>query len=75
MPAARARLQGRGRIAVGHWADFVAFDAAAVRDTATFADPQRFPDGIPHVGVDGQLVVRNGDDTGARPGRFLRADA
>ncbi len=71
MPAARARLRDRGRIAVGAFADLVAFDAATVRDGATFASPQEYPLGIPHVVVDGSPVVRDGVDTGARPGRWL----
>ncbi|MFM1872082.1 MAG: hypothetical protein RL398_1504 [Planctomycetota bacterium] len=71
MPAERARLRDRGRIAVGMYADLVAFDAATVRDGATFAEPQRYPEGIPHVVVAGRAVVRDGADTGARPGRWL----
>ena len=71
MPAARVRLRDRGRIAVGCHADLVAFDAATVRDGATFADPQRYPEGMPHVVVNGQVVVRDGADAGARPGAWL----
>lgn len=72
MPADRARLRDRGRLARGKKADVVVFDAAAVEDRATFEDPHRYPAGIVHVIVNGVPVVRNGEHTGARPGRVLR---
>ncbi len=72
MPADRARLRDRGRLARGKKADIVVFDAAAVEDRATFEDPHRYPAGIVHVIVNGVPVVRNGEHTGARPGRVLR---
>jgi N-acyl-D-aspartate/D-glutamate deacylase len=65
-------LDGRGRVAVGQAADLVAFDPARVRDEATFAEPLRFPIGIPHVLVGGVAVVERGEPTGARPGRTIR---
>ncbi|MCC7012916.1 MAG: D-aminoacylase [Planctomycetes bacterium] len=71
MPAERARLSDRGRIAPGAFADLVVFDAATVTDVATFDDPQRYPRGILHVLVNGQPVVERGAPTGARPGRWL----
>jgi N-acyl-D-amino-acid deacylase len=56
----------------GKKADLVVFDAAAVRDAATFADPHRTSKGIEHVFVNGTAVVSDGAHTGARPGRALR---
>jgi N-acyl-D-amino-acid deacylase len=53
-------------------ADLVVFDPATVRSNATYDEPRRFPDGIEHVLVDGQLVVENGRHTDATPGRALR---
>ena len=50
----------------------VLFDPATVRDTATFDEPRRLPEGIPHVFVGGVPVVRDGRRTGALPGRALR---
>ena len=41
-------------------------------DGATFEDPQNYPEGIVHVLVNGVLVVENGAQTAARPGRVLR---
>ncbi len=72
MPAARFRLEGRGRIAAGAFADLVAFDPDRVRDTATFEAPHSYPEGIPHVWVNGVRVIRDGEHTGVRPGRVVR---
>lgn len=72
MPAARLRLEGRGRIAPGAFADLVAFDPDTVADRATFEQPHQYPVGIPHVLVNGTFVIRDGEHTGATPGRVLR---
>ena len=72
MPADQIGLDDRGRIARGKKADLVLFDAATVKDEATFDHPHRYPVGIPHVLVNGVLVVERGEHTGARPGRALR---
>jgi N-acyl-D-amino-acid deacylase len=72
MPADQVGLRERGRVARGQKADLVLFDAAAVKDEASFDEPHRFPCGIPHVLVNGVPVVENGEHTGARPGRMLR---
>jgi N-acyl-D-amino-acid deacylase len=73
MPAERAKLAERGRILPGFHADLVVFDAARVADRATFAEPRLLPVGIDHVIVAGQIVVKSGEHTGARPGSVLRA--
>ena len=72
MPAATFRLADRGVILAGAFADLVVFDPARIRDTATYDDPRRFPDGIRAVYVNGREVARDGAHTGARPGRALR---
>jgi len=66
-------LSDRGRIAAGQAGDLVVFDAAAVIDRATFADPLQTSAGIEHVVVAGVPVVAAGRPTGARPGRAVRA--
>src|ERR1041384_2689438 len=71
LPARRLGLQDRGLIRIGMKADLVAFDPATVRDTATFEKPFQYPDGMPYVVVNGQLVLDNGRRTKARPGRPL----
>jgi N-acyl-D-amino-acid deacylase len=72
MPASRLGLHSRGRLADGLVADLVVFDPATVRSNATYDEPRRFPDGIEHVLVNGEAVVRDGAMTGALPGRSLR---
>ncbi len=72
MPARRLGLRDRGLILDGMAADIVVFDPAAVRDTATYADPVSYPEGIDWVLVNGEVVVEQGAHTGARPGRVLR---
>ncbi|TYK50860.1 N-acyl-D-amino-acid deacylase family protein [Actinomadura decatromicini] len=70
--ARRLRLDRRGLIRPGYHADLVLFDPAAVRDAATFDDPKRQAEGVPHVFVAGTAVVSDGRRTGALPGRSLR---
>ncbi len=72
MPAAKLRLAGRGTIAARAFGDVVVFDPDTVADTATFEKPHARPTGIPHVIVNGVPVLRDGEMTGARPGRAIR---
>ena len=67
-------LTGRGTLAVGHAADVVVFDAATIRDAATYEDPKRPAEGIDAVIVNGAITWRRGAHTGARGGRVLRRD-
>jgi N-acyl-D-amino-acid deacylase len=75
MPADQIGLSDRGRLARGKKADLVVFDAARVKDEATFDRPHQYASGIPHVFVNGVAVVDNGRHTGAKPGRALRRPA
>lgn len=71
-PAARMRLERRGLLREGFWADVVIFDLDRVQDRATYDEPTLFPDGIETVLVNGEVVIENGGrHTGARPGRVL----
>ncbi len=72
LPAQKFGLHQRGQIAPGYYADLVLFDPEKIVDRATYADPQRYPAGIELVVVNGTVVVRNGQHTGALPGRVLR---
>ena len=71
-PAARVGLTDRGVLRPGAAADVVVFEPDRLRDRATFAAPQQFPDGIDIVVVNGTIVVDNGRHTGSRTGRVLR---
>lgn len=74
MPADRLGLKDRGRLEEGYAADLVILDPAIVQDQATFENPHRYPAGISYVMVNGQWVVRHGQQTDARPGRVLRRE-
>jgi len=74
-PAARLGLSDRGVLRPGMKADIAVFDAAKVRDTATFAKPHQYAEGFSHVIVGGQVVFENGEMTAARPGHVLYGPA
>src|SRR5215212_5622107 len=71
-PAARVGLRDRGLLHEGMFADVTVFDPARVRDLATFDEPNRYPEGINYVLVNGQLEVDGGRRTDANAGRPLR---
>jgi N-acyl-D-aspartate/D-glutamate deacylase len=71
LAASRMKLLDRGLIRVGMWADLVVFDPDRIIDRATFDHPHAYPDGISHVLVNGITVIRNGEHTGALPGKPL----
>jgi N-acyl-D-amino-acid deacylase len=72
LPCATFGLTDRGVIRDGAYADLVLFDPATIADVGTYDDPARPPTGIRAVLVNGEVVVRDGEHTGARPGRALR---
>jgi N-acyl-D-amino-acid deacylase len=72
LPAQTLGLSGRGLLRDGYAADVVVFDPATVRSPATIENPKQFPIGIEYVIVNGQMVVDQGEHTGALPGRALR---
>ncbi|HOG24958.1 MAG TPA: amidohydrolase family protein [Bacteroidales bacterium] len=71
LPASRLGLRERGLLLPGYHADIVVFDQATIMDRATFADPHRFPQGIPHVWVNGVHTIQNGSHTGKMGGMVL----
>jgi N-acyl-D-aspartate/D-glutamate deacylase len=75
LPARKFGLRDRGEVREGGAADLVLFDAATIRDVATFTDPQRPAHGIHAVWVNGVLSSRKQVPTGARGGRFLSRGA
>jgi N-acyl-D-amino-acid deacylase len=72
LPATNLKLQKRGELKVGNYADVVIFDPAKVRDNATFAKPHQYAEGVIHVFVNGEQVIKDGEHTGAKPGRFVK---
>jgi N-acyl-D-amino-acid deacylase len=72
MPAEQLKLVDRGRLQPGHFADVVVFDPATVQDHATYAEPMQLATGVRHVFVNGVAVLRDGEHTGALPGRVVR---
>ena len=72
LPADNLKISDRGRLKPGHFADIAIFDPDKIADTATFAKPQQYAVGMRHVFVNGVAVLRDGEHTGATPGRFVR---
>ena len=71
-PAGNLKLRNRGRLEAGYYADIVVFDTDTVQDHATFEQPQQLATGVRDVFVNGQAVLRDGEHTGATPGRVVR---
>src|SRR5258707_1058878 len=72
LPSQRLRLEGRGLLRAGMWADVVIFDPATIRDLATFDNPNQLSQGMTYVLVNGVPVIDQGKMTGALPGKVLR---
>lgn len=70
-PARVLRIKNRGSLAPGYFADVAIFDPAKVEDHATFDKPHQYSTGMVHVLVNGVPVLRNGEHTGATPGRVV----
>ena len=68
----RLKIQDRGVLRAGMFADVVVFDPRTIADVATFEKPHQISTGVRAVLVNGVLVVRDGTHTGAKPGRALR---
>src|SRR6266568_3397473 len=71
LPASNLGLDHRGFIQEGMFADIVIFDPATIADRATFEKPHQYAVGVKHVFVNGVQVLRDGEHTGAKPGRAL----
>ena len=72
LPAQTLRIDKRGELKPGFFADIIVFDPATVQDHATFIDPHQYSTGMVHVFVNGEQVLEDGEHTGATPGRFVR---
>jgi len=72
LPAANLKLERRGLLRDGFYADVVAFDPDAIQDHATFTEPHQYATGVVHLFVNGIQVLQDGEHTGAKPGRVVR---
>ena len=71
-PAHNLRIRERGALKVGFYGDVVVFDPATIDDKATFEEPHQLAVGVAHVFVNGGHVIKDGEHTGALPGRAVR---
>ena len=71
LPASNLELDRRGFLKEGMFADVVVFDPATIADRATFENPHQYATGVKHVFVNGTQVLKDGEHTGAKPGRAL----
>jgi N-acyl-D-amino-acid deacylase len=71
LPATNLGLDHRGFLKEGMFADVVVFDPATIADRATFEKPHQYAVGVKHVFVNGVQVLKDGEHTGAKPGRAL----
>jgi N-acyl-D-amino-acid deacylase len=72
LPAENLGLDRRGLLKEGYFADVAIFDPAAIADRATFEKPHQYAAGMRHVLVNGHIVLKDGEHTGAKPGRALK---
>jgi N-acyl-D-amino-acid deacylase len=72
LPAENLKLRDRGKLIPGYYADIVIFDPKTIQDHATFEKPHQYSTGVRDVFVNGVQVLRNGEHTGAFPGRVVR---
>lgn len=71
-PASNLKIEQRGHLYPGYYADIVIFDPYTIKDNATFENPHQYATGVFHVWVNGEQVLKDGEHTGATPGRFIR---
>lgn len=72
LPSLNLRIDRRGQLKTGYYADIVVFDPEKIQDHATFVEPHQYATGMLHVFVNGVQVLKDGEHTGATPGRFVR---
>ena len=72
LPAENLKIDRRGMLKEGYFADVVLFDPETIQDHATFVEPHQYATGVKHVFVNGVHVIENGEHTGATPGRVVR---
>ncbi len=71
LPAKNLQIKQRGALQPEYFADVVVFDPARIQDHSTYEKPLQYATGMLHVFVNGQQVLRDGEHTGAKPGRVV----
>ena len=71
LPATNLGIARRGALRPGYYADLAIFDPRTIADRATYAEPHQYAIGMRHVFVNGTQVLRDGEPTGATPGRAV----
>ena len=72
LSADKLKIKNRGYLKEGYFADVVIFDPSTIQDHATFTEPHKLATGVHHVWVNGEQVLKDGQHTGAMPGRVVR---
>ncbi len=72
LPATNLKIRKRGLLKPGYFADVVVLDPAKIQDHGTYENPQQYATGVVHVFVNGTQVIKDGEHTGATPGRVVR---
>jgi N-acyl-D-amino-acid deacylase len=72
LPASNLKIEKRGSLKQGYYADIAIFDADSIQDHATFEDAKQYATGMAHVFINGVHVLKDGEHTGAKPGRVVR---
>jgi len=71
LPATNLGIRERGALRAGYFADVVVFDPSTIAAHSTFEKPMQYATGVAHVFVNGQQILRDGEHTGAKPGRVV----
>ncbi len=72
LPTSNLGIKRRGLLKVGYYADIVLFDPNSIQDNSTFENPHQYATGVNHVFINGIQVLKDGEHTDARPGRFVK---
>ncbi len=72
LPATNLKIKKRGALKEGYFADLALFDPKTIQDNATFEKPMQYATGMQHVFVNGEQVLKDGEHTGALPGKVVR---
>ena len=72
LPAQNLKIRQRGSLKPGYFADVVVFDPDTIQDHASYDQPMQLATGVSEVLVNGEIVLHDGEHTGALPGRVVR---